>query len=285
MRLRATSITVAGLVAALAWLPARAEIDAATKPGCSRPVTVAASSVGRSMIVTPDGAVSGLIPDFMKQVAALSGCTIQFQVVPRARAFLMLEAGTVDLVTSANQTPQRDKWGVFVQMYSTRPMLMALNPAVTKLTTTDELVASRVTLGVVRGYDYGSAYTQLLGLPALEGRISTVTDPDTVARMLAAGRVDAALMTPAAFVNAAETANLEDRVLVVPLKGLPASAAGMYLARASLSAQDSKKIAAAVATLVARGTYGRLLKQYYAKPAWALQGIDTVVPEHPPATR
>lgn len=269
------SLIAAGLIAGLPPSAANADLPAPSHQECSRAVRVAASPIGRSMMVSATGVVSGNVVDFLSLVARQSGCKFQYIVVPRTRAFLMLATGAVDIVPSVNRTEERDRWGTFIHLYSTRPMLMSLDGRIPASISFNELVNSRITLGVVRGYNYGPAYMAMLNEPALQTRISQVPDPDTIARMLLAGRMDAGMMTPAAFVAAAEAANIADRVVVTPVAGIPASPAGMYINGKKLPAEDGKKIMDAITTLARRGEYTRLLRQSYASPKWAINGMET----------
>jgi hypothetical protein len=49
-------------------------------------VKVVISPMGRNMMACTGGQASGLVPDFLKQVAARTGCRFHFTMVPRARA-------------------------------------------------------------------------------------------------------------------------------------------------------------------------------------------------------
>jgi polar amino acid transport system substrate-binding protein len=59
---------------------------ASAQAACSRPVRVVISPMGRNMMACTGGQASGLVPDFLKQVAARTGCRFHFTMVPRARA-------------------------------------------------------------------------------------------------------------------------------------------------------------------------------------------------------
>jgi len=110
------------------------------------------------------------------------------------------------------------------------------------------------------------------------------------ARMLAAGRMDAVLMAPSAFVDAAEQAGIVDKILVIPVEGLPFASAGMYLVQRDQDVTDLAKVQAAINFLVDRGEYSRLLAKYYAKPRWALGNLKSTPsvtlygPQTPPLT-
>lgn len=257
---------------------------------CSRVFTVAASSIGRSMMVSSTGAVSGVVRDFLDLVSQRSGCVFNYVIVPRSRAFVMLETGTVDIVPSVNRTEQRDHFGKFFHLYDNRPMLISLKGRLPSMLGLAQLINGPTTIGIVRGYDYGPAYTALLSDPHMRRRVTVVRGPNMGARMLAAGRMDAVLMAPSAFVDAAEQAGIVDKILVIPVEGLPFASAGMYLVQRDQDVTDLAKVQAAINFLVDRGEYSRLLAKYYAKPRWALGNLKSTPsvtlygPQTPPLT-
>ncbi|MES2297958.1 MAG: transporter substrate-binding domain-containing protein [Pseudomonadota bacterium] len=112
------------------------------------------------MMVSPNGAVSGIVRDFLELVSQQFGCTFELLVVPRARAFVMLASGEIDIVPSVNRTELRDQTGKFVDVYDKRPMLIALKGP--QASSVPDLLRGTTSIGVVRGYDYGQAYTALL---------------------------------------------------------------------------------------------------------------------------
>jgi polar amino acid transport system substrate-binding protein len=243
--------------------------------GCARPVKVAASPMGRSMMVSPAGRVSGIVPDFLEAVARLSGCRFDYVVVPRVRAHALFERGDVDLVHNSTRTEERDRYATFIHLYNTRAMLITAGARLPDQVTMSDLAAGGTTFSAVRGYNFGPAYMALINDPVVKQRISLVPDPDTAARMLAVRRFDAVLMSPSVFVEAALAADLQDKVNVTAVRGLPAHAAGMYLSAQSLEAADRDRVREAIIVAAARGEYGRLFRVYYANPNWAMKGWDT----------
>jgi polar amino acid transport system substrate-binding protein len=250
---------------------------ASAQGACSRPVKVAISPMGRNMMVAADGSVAGLVPDFLKQVAARTGCHFVFILVPRARAHLLFESGAVDLVPGATRTDERDRLGAFVHMYNSRAMLIALAGKLPPELALAEVGARALTLGAVRGYNYGPEYLGLVEQAAIQPRLSLVPDPDTAARMLAAGRFDAVLVGPSVFAEAAQRAGLADKVAVTSVSGMQPAQVGIYLQRQALPAADLARLRDAIAALVNRGVYARLVRQHYPKPAWSALGLDGFV--------
>ncbi len=258
----------------LNWLACAASAQAA----CSRPVKVAISPMGRNMMVSPDGSVSGLVPDILKLAAARTGCQFDFINVPRVRALRMLETGDIDLLPGSTRTEERDKSGIFVHMYNSRAMLIALAGKLPPELGLDEIRKRELSFGAVRGNNYGPEYMRLVEEAGSLPRLSLVPDPDTAARMLAAGRFDAVLAGPSVFAEAAQRAGLADKIAITAVSGMQPAQVGIYLNRHSLPFADQERLREAIALLVTRGEYGRLVRQYYAEPKWSMLGLDARLP-------
>jgi len=243
-------------------------------PAFACTVNVAASAIGRTMMVTPRGEVTGIVPDFLALVAQDTGCRFRYQVVPRMRAIALFRKGDVDLIPASVRTPERDALGIFVHTFNTRLMLVALDGQLPNAMTRQELMSKHYALAVLRGYDYGPQYQAMLQEPGLKSQLSVVADPATAARMLAAGRFDAVLISPSVFVHAADTAGLTERITVTTLSDISFSPAGMYISIKGLNATDRDKLRTAIASLTARGEYARLVKQYHVTPKWAALSIE-----------
>lgn len=219
---------------------------------CSRPVRVAVSPMGRNMMVAADGRVAGLVPDFLQQVAART-CRFVFLPVPRARAHFLFETGAVDLLPGATRTAERDRLGAFVHMYNSRAMLIALAGKLPRELALAEVGARELTLGAVRGYNYGPEYLSLVEQATSLPRLSLEPDPDTAARMLSAGHFDAVLVGPSVCADAAQRAGLADKVALTSLSGMQPAQVGIYLQRQALPAADLARLRDAIAFLVMRG--------------------------------
>jgi polar amino acid transport system substrate-binding protein len=255
---------------------------ASAQAACSRPVKVAISPMGRNMMVDADGAVGGLVPDFLSLVAARTGCRFAFITVPRARALKLLELGDIDLLPGATRTAQRDQAGLFVPMYNSRAMLIALAGKLPPEIALAEVARRELTFGAIRGNNYGPEYMRLVAEAGSLPRLSLVPDPDTAARMLAAGRFDAVLAGPSVFAEAAQRAGLADKVAITAVGGMQPAQVGFYLNRRALPAADQAQLRDAVTLLVTRGEYSRLVRQYYAEPKWSTLGLDARLAPSPP---
>ncbi|MYN02583.1 transporter substrate-binding domain-containing protein [Pseudoduganella sp. DS3] len=252
-------------------------LAATAQAACSRPVKVVISPMGRNMMVEADGGIGGVVPDFLKLVASRTGCQFEFITVPRARALVLFENGAVDLIPGTTRTDERDKLGLFVHMYNSRAMLIALAGKLPPELGLDEVSRRGLRLGAVRGNNYGPEYLRLVAEAGSLPRLSLVPDPDTAARMLGGGRFDAVLAGPSVFAEAAQRAGLADTLAITQVNGMQPTQVGIYLNRQAVPAADQARLADAIGALVGRGEYSRLVRQYYAEPKWSTQGLSFVV--------
>ncbi len=259
-------------VAVLALLGLAAPVLAG-EPGCSRPITVAAAPLGRSIMITPEGEVTGAQYDLLKRAGADGNCVFDPVVVPWARAVAMLQNGTVDLLPGAVWSAERDAIADFIVVDRVWPMLMSLREHRPDIAGRAALIAGTARLGVVRGFDYGADYQALLAELERQDRLDRAGDAETLARELAGGRIDAVLMVPLIFADSAEKLGLGERLALIRIDGVEPVRAGIYLSRARLNAADRAQITASIRAAQRQdGGYLGLLQHYY--PEWALTGVE-----------
>jgi polar amino acid transport system substrate-binding protein len=230
--------------AALRILAAAAALFAAhgAWAGCSREIAAPLSPTGATVRVK-DGVLSGAYPDVLRG-AAKAGCSIAMQAVPRARLEWLFENGQSDLLLPASRTPSRDKAGIFVPMISNRPTIISLGGSRPPLVNAADLLARQdLRVVVVRGYNYGEAYEQLLQALEKQGRLYREVDATAVARLMLAGAAELTIMSPTVIFGLAQAypdrvPGLAARLRIEPLPELPWVQDGVYLSRQTLSPED-----------------------------------------------
>lgn len=258
---------------ALAGLLGLAAPALSAEPGCSRPITVAAAPLGRSIMITPEGEVTGAQYDLLKRAGTDGNCVFDPVILPWARAVAMLKDGSIDLLPGAIWSAERDEIAEFVVLDRVWPMLMSLRERRLGIDGRAVLAAGKARLGVVRGFDYGPGYRALLSELEQQGRLDRAADAETLARELAGERIDAVLMAPMIFADPAEKLGLGDRLELVRIDGVEPVRAGIYLSHARLDAADRARVAESIRAAARQaGGYLGLLRRYY--PEWALSGVE-----------
>ncbi len=212
--------------------------------------------------------ISGIYPDLLRGMAEKEACTFAMTAVPRARLENLFETGRADLLIPASRTPKRDLSGTFVALIHNRAMLISLQssrPAV--LTTQQLLEQTGQKIALVRGYDYGPAYQQLLATLNQQGRLILEVDALSVARLLKTGAADFTIMAPSILAGAMQdderVRDLVDKLRLETLPELPWGDSGVYLSNSALNPQDKAALQDALERAAKSGAVWKAFQRYY----------------------
>ena len=238
---------------------------------CSRPINVPMSATGLSVLVNGD-AVSGIYPDLLRVLSEKEGCTFAMSGVPRARLEVLFESGRADLLMPASKTPKRDALGTFVALIQNRALLMSIQskrPAIGSVRELLEQTSLKVAL--VRGFDYGQPYQDLVATLGQQGRLILEVDALSVARLLKAGTADVTIMAPTILAGAVQSdervRDMVDTLRMEALEELPWGSSGVYLSNTSLSAADKATLQGALERAARSGDVWRSFQRYYSPAA------------------
>ena len=233
---------------------------------CTRPIVVPAAPTGFNVRVEGD-VVTGVYPDWLREVGRRAGCTFQFPVVPRARADSMVfHFGKADILLPASQNAERDQLAQFLHFVSLTPSLITLSSTPNVPKDLRSLVSkTRWRAAMVRAYSWGDEYDGLVRELSDDGRLEFVNDLDTVARLLRKGRVDFTILPPTLLYSALQAGEgvQSGEFRYTALAGLPRSRVGAYLSRQTLSAADFELLRTATAKAAKDGTLKRYFEKYY----------------------
>lgn len=237
---------------------------------CSRAIVVPAAPTGFNVRVAED-TVSGVYPDWLREVGRRAGCNFQFPVVPRARAdSMVMDSGTADMLLPASQNAERDKKAQFVHFISLTPNLITLGSATNIPRDLRTLISkTRWRAAMVRTYSWGDEYDGLLRDLAAEDRLEYANDLETVARLLRLGRVEFTILPPTLLYSALQAGAVpgagmqagEFRYTV--LAGLPRSRVGAYFSRRTLNPADFELLHTAATKAARDGTLKHYFERYY----------------------
>lgn len=241
---------------------------------CSRAILVPVAPTGQSVIIESD-TIKGIYPDLLRVLSDKEACAFNFSAVPRARLEVLFETGRADLLIPASKTPKRDAHGVFVPLIQNRAMLISLQSNRASIASAQDLLdQSNLKVAVVRGFDYGPAYQELVAALEKQGRVIMEVDGLSVARLLKAGTVDATIMAPSIVAGAMQdderVRDLITSLRFESLRELPWGTSGAYISNRSLSAEDKAALQAALERAARSGVVWKGFQQYY--PPAVLQG-------------
>lgn len=252
-----------------AWVCVVAGVAAVSAQAqCSRVMQVPVSATGFSVIVQ-DEAISGIYPEILRAISQKDSCSFALSAVPRARQEALFEGGKADLLIPATRTPRRDEFGHFVPLIYNRATLISIDAKRPRLQSLHDLVEKtdlRVIL--VRGFDYGPAYRQMVDELRRQGRLLWETDPLSVARMLKNGAADLTLMAPSILAGAVQgderVGDLMERLRYEPVTELPWGDSGAYISRTSVSAEDRQVLQQLLEKAAQSGAVWKGFQQYYS---------------------
>ncbi len=234
---------------------------------CSRVIQAPVSAMGASIIIRGD-VVSGIYADLLREIAK-DGCQFNFVIVPKARSDFMLKTGSADLLLSATRTQQRDELGLFIPLVKVRTTVISLasdRPALTSAQ--DILLRKDLRLFLVRGFDFGPAYRNLVAEMTQQGRVSLEADVVSVARMLQLSNNHISIMVPSTIVatvkDDARVQDLHDKFRFEPIDELPWGEVGIYVSNTSLDKADQEYLQNILMRAAESGIAWQSFKRHYS---------------------
>jgi polar amino acid transport system substrate-binding protein len=224
--------------------------------------------VGKSVFLEHDR-LSGVFPELLADLEASVQCHFNLTTVPRARQEILFRQGTADVLAPASHSPERDKSGYFVPLIQVRALLIVNKKQGAALHSVAGLISQAgLKVGVVRGFDYGTVYQDLLGELQRQGRLTQDVDAVSIARLMKLGAVDATIMAPSIFLGSLETdarvAEMASKVRYVPLDEIPWSDSGLYLSRTSLQEPDRQILLKALEDASGSGAVWAAYSRHYS---------------------
>lgn len=234
---------------------------------CSRPISVPMSVTGFGVIAKA-GELSGIVPEFLKEVGTKAGCRFVLTLVPKNRQENLFELGKADILVSAVKTERRNKLGSFVPMMQIRATLISIDGQHPPMHSAKDLYQQKtMRFVIVRGYDYGNNYQAILAELKKQGRLTFEADPLSVARTMKANPHYVTIMAPTIFAGVMLTESLAKdllgKVRFDPLDELPWTESGIYISNTSLSHADQANLKLAVEKVASTDVVWRAYQQYY----------------------
>lgn len=150
-----------------------------------------------------------------------------------------------------------------------RALLMSIQSKRPTIKTVQDLLdQTSLKMALVRGFDYGQPYQELVTTLGQQGRLILEVDALSVARLLKAGTADVTIMAPTILAGAVQGDNrvrdLVDTLRMEPLKELPWGTSGVYLSKTSLSPPDKAELLEAMERAAKSGDVWRSFQRYYS---------------------
>lgn len=232
------------------------------------PYQVAFYETGLLYFKNAAGEYVGIDRDVVEEVARRTGCTLVRVMESRVRTWTALAGGTLDMTVSGIETPERQKFAYFIPyVLNNRNYLIVRKELAATTKTMDEFRSQKsLRLGVVKSFIHGATLDSWMEAPGREGRIDEVADLEVLARVFAAGRVDAFLSQPVVWGPLLKRNQLDGKVQMLDIAPRDNAVLGLVLSRQRVAAADVDKIRNAIETMRTDGTLESIFARYVDRP-------------------
>lgn len=140
-----------------------------------------------------NGEPDGFDIELLRLLADEVGCDVEFRYLPWARHLKELEAGRVDVATSARRNAEREAYGRFSSPYRINEMALYVRRGEVdryQLGTLADIGERKFSVGIVEGYFYGDEFAELMTSAEFAANTEAVLDYRSNILMLVHGRID-----------------------------------------------------------------------------------------------
>ena len=200
----------------------------------------------------------------LDEVARRTGCTFEGFMDSRVRTWTALSNGQLDMTVSGIETPQRRAFAIFIPyVLNNRNYLIARNALASRIKSMQDFWNDRsLRLGIVKGFVHGETLDTWIAMLKAEGRVDEVSDLELLAKVFAAGRVDALLTQPAVWPPLLERNHLNGKVQKIDVAPRDSAVLCLVLSRRRVAEGDVERIRLAIEDMRKDGSLEAIFKHY-----------------------
>jgi len=216
----------------------------------------------------------GVDVDLVQELKRRSSCAMETSIMPRVRAYMLLEAGEIDIVVAAINTPSRARYAYFAP-YLQQRFATIIHPDVPRAKATLDAFTADPSLhfGVVRGVNYDTPRDNWIEHISTERRLEIAPNPAILYRMFKGNRLAALFSIPLQYEKELQDIGLRDQVHIVDwFPNQPPTTRNLALSRHNFNGDQLEAWSAMVTTLRADGTMRSILG-HYLTPAEATKAL------------
>lgn len=231
---------------------------AADKPDCTRPLTLALHEHG---LLYSGETGEGIDKDIADELVRRSGCKISISVLPRARIWQLIEAGSLDFSLSGITNEARDRFAAFGWYFSNKYYLLVRRDAgVTSVPQFEKNTALK--LGVIRSFRYSAGGNRLVDRLDAERRVSYASGLDPLYQVLLDNRVQAMIIEPFDYPTIAHT-TIRAQTQTLEFDDPPV-AHGLIMSKKAMPPAQQDAWRALIDAMRADGTVQRIFEKYFS---------------------
>ncbi len=227
---------------------------------CSKPLRVALFEYG---LLYRSSTADGIDARLLDTLEQRTGCTFVRVLMPRARIWTELQTGTLDMATAAIPTPERKAYGFLLPYMKARNLLLVRRQSTPSALNQATFEASKLRLGVVRGFKHEAAYDAMVERLTQQDRVVLATDVADLTRMIDRGVVDAVLSQPIVFRQYLGVAKINQDIAMYDWAPKDEFSVGsIILSRKSFTPQQAKRWDALMVALLRDGTMLKFSREF-----------------------
>jgi polar amino acid transport system substrate-binding protein len=206
----------------------------------------------------------GIDVDLVQELEQRSGCSIVIVDEPRAREWVELESGALEMTGAALVTPERNRFAWFAPYAVLKNYAITRSPSTALDTPAEILAADDLVVGVVRSYRHGAAIDAMLDQlrRTHPERIREVDDQDALFDVLAADPKFLIFGQPNAYGAYFRAKGITDARIIDIVPAEQPTPAGIAFSRARFSAEEAAKWLALVKGIRRDGTLAGIVGRY-----------------------
>jgi polar amino acid transport system substrate-binding protein len=205
----------------------------------------------------------GVDNDVQKELERRSGCRFELSIQPRARSWVDLETGAIDMLGSGVQTPQRDRFAWYAHyVVEINKVLLADSVPDSVRSMVDFENEMTLRMGTVRGFSFSPFYDAAMERFKAAARLDQVGDTEAVFRMFAAGRFQAFVSSQFVYGHYLKRLGMKTPRRIVDWDTQPGTPSGLTMSKKRLTPEQAKAWQALIQTMLDDGTMRRIVAKH-----------------------
>ena len=227
---------------------------------CSKPIRLAMFEYG---VLYRNSKGDGVDPRLLDILAKRSGCRFEKVLMPRARIWVELQGGTLDMATAAIPTPERKALGYLLPYMVTRNQVLVRKGSAPTPNDMDAFERSNLSMAAVRGFRHEPAYDAMLSRLVVQGRVKEVPDTADLLRYLDRGMVDAVLSQPIVFREYLAAETLKNDIAIRDWAPKDQASVGAFiLSRKSFTAEQARRWDRLIVSMLEDGSILKIYREF-----------------------
>lgn len=212
--------------------------------------------------------ISGLDVELLNAIFQRANYQAKFSEMPWARVLHELKFGTVQLAMSANITTERQQYARFSHPYREEETAIVIRRQDAErwrgITTLEQLINTPdFHIGVLKGFDYGNTFRQLMARPELQSRLQMRLRLEQLLKMLQGGRIQGFILDPHGLQEWRHKDELQDGLHI--LLRIELTPVHLMLSKKSTTETQLQQINLAIEQLKQSPDYKQILDRYQFK--------------------